>query len=127
MRDVNWVSESIRGGNRRAVLTSRIEVVKSTLILFRNFLEGANITVATAAAPRRRDTDIIPALELRKAEKKCTILAELEEDFRHIIDNLERRYGVKVRVEVIRPVVGGGAGSERILLSAIQEVDAQTS
>jgi hypothetical protein len=91
-------------------------------------LEGANITVATAAAtPKRRDTDIIPALELRKAEKKCTILAELEEDFRHIIDNLERRYGVKVRVEVIRPVVGGGAGSERILLSAIQEVDAQTS
>ncbi|HTU47098.1 MAG TPA: hypothetical protein VMF91_18700, partial [Bryobacteraceae bacterium] len=69
----------------------------------------------------------IPELELRKAEKKCTILAELEEDFRHIIDNLERRYRVKVRVQVIRPVVGGGAGSERIIISVIEEVDAQVN
>jgi hypothetical protein len=82
--------------------------------------------VATATAtPRRRDTAIIPAPELRKAEKKCTILVELEEDCRHIIDNLERRYGAKVRVQVIRPVVGGGAGPERIVISAIEEVDAQ--
>jgi len=67
---------------------------------------------------------MIPELELRKAEKKCTILAELDEDFRHIVDNLERRYGVKVRVQVIRPVIGGGTGSERILISVIQDVDA---
>ncbi len=69
----------------------------------------------------------IPALELRKAEKKCNILAELDEDFRHVIDKLERRYGVKLRVQVIRPVVGGGAGPERIIISAIEEVDAQVN
>jgi hypothetical protein len=97
-------------------------------VQLRNRLEGANISMATApATPRQRDTAIIPELELRKAEKKCTILAELDEDFRHIIDNLERRFGVKVHVQVIRPVVGGGAGSERILISAIQELDAQVS
>lgn len=67
----------------------------------------------------------IPALELRKAEKKCNILAELEEDFRHVIDKLEERYGVKVRVQVIRPVVGGGAAPERIVISEIAEVDLQ--
>jgi hypothetical protein len=67
----------------------------------------------------------IPAPELQKAEKKCNILAELDEDFRHVIDNLERRYGVKLHVQVIRPVVGGGAGSERIVISVIEEVDAQ--
>ena len=67
----------------------------------------------------------IPTLELRKAEKKCNILAEIGEDFRHVIDNLEQRYGVKVRVQVIRPVVGGGAGSERIIISAVNEVEAQ--
>lgn len=67
----------------------------------------------------------IPAMELRKAEKKCNILAELEEDFRHVIDKLEERYGVKVRVQVIRPVVSGGAGPERIVISEIEEVDTQ--
>lgn len=67
----------------------------------------------------------IPPVELRKAETTCNILAELDEDFRHIIDSLERRYGVKVRVQVIRPVVGGGAGPERIIISVIEEVDAQ--
>ncbi len=67
----------------------------------------------------------IPVLELRKAEKKCNILAELDEDFRYIIDNLERRYDVKLHVQVIRPVVGGGAGSERILLSVIEGLEVE--
>lgn len=69
----------------------------------------------------------IPASELRKAERKCNILAEIQEDFRHVIDNLERRYGSNIRVQVIRPVIGGGAGPERIILVEVHRSDAKST
>jgi hypothetical protein len=63
----------------------------------------------------------IPPPELQNAERKCNILAEIEEDFSHVIDGLEQTYRANIRVTVIRPVTGGGAGPERILLSEIDE------
>jgi hypothetical protein len=66
----------------------------------------------------------IPASELLGAGRKCTILAGLKEDYRHVIEALERHYEVVVSVQVVRPVVGGGAGPEQILLS---EMDNKTS
>jgi hypothetical protein len=65
----------------------------------------------------------VPTIELRKAEEKCTILAEIEEDFRHVIDDLERRYETNIRAQIIRPVIGGGAGPERIILVEVQRFD----
>ncbi len=59
----------------------------------------------------------IPPSELVSVGKKCTILAELKEDYRHVIEALERRYEVLVSVQVVRPVIGGGAGPEQIVLS----------
>ena len=64
----------------------------------------------------------VPLAELRNAERKCNILAEVEENFRHVVDDLERIYKTNIRVQVIRPVIGGGAGSERIVLTEIQRV-----
>jgi hypothetical protein len=87
--------------------------------------EKGFVANAPVLLSRESITMNIPALELRRAEKKCNILAELDEDFGHVIDKLERRYGVKIRVQVIRPVVGGGAGPERIIISVIEELDAQ--
>ena len=65
----------------------------------------------------------IPTLELRKAEGKCNILSEIEEDFRHVIDDLQRTYDANIRVQVIRPVIGGGVGPERIILAEIESSD----
>jgi hypothetical protein len=65
----------------------------------------------------------IPTPELRKAERKCNILAEIDEDFSHVIEDLERRYKADIRVQVIRPVVGGGVGSEQIILTEVESVD----
>jgi hypothetical protein len=64
----------------------------------------------------------IPASELREAERKCNTLADIGEDYLHIIDNLERRYSAEVRVQIIRPVVGGGAGPKRIILVQIERI-----
>jgi len=61
----------------------------------------------------------IPPSELLGAGRKCTILAEIKEDYRHVIEALERHYEVAVSVQVVRPVVGGGAGLEQILLFEI--------
>lgn len=58
----------------------------------------------------------IPPSELISAERKCTLLAELKEDYRHIIEALERNYGVTVSVQIVRPVIGGGTGPQRLLL-----------
>jgi hypothetical protein len=69
----------------------------------------------------------IPAIELRKAERKCNILAEIEEDFRHVIDDLERRYETNIRVQVIRPVIGGSAGPERIILAEVHRSNAKST
>jgi hypothetical protein len=64
----------------------------------------------------------IPRLELLNAEHKCNMLAEIDESFQYIIENLERRFGVNVRVQMIRPVIGGGAGQKQIILSEIHNV-----
>jgi hypothetical protein len=64
----------------------------------------------------------IPASELREAERKCNMLADIGEGYLHIIDDLERRYNAEVRVQIIRPVVGGGAGPRRIILVQIERV-----
>ncbi|MBV8827976.1 MAG: hypothetical protein JO108_01975 [Acidobacteriaceae bacterium] len=63
----------------------------------------------------------IPPTELHNAERKCNILAEIQEDFSHVVDGLEQTYRANIRVTVIRPVIGGGAGPERILLSETDE------
>jgi hypothetical protein len=65
----------------------------------------------------------VPRIELLKAEEKCTILAEIDKDFRHVIDDLEQRYETNIRVQIIRPVIGGGAGAERIILVEVQRFD----
>jgi hypothetical protein len=62
----------------------------------------------------------IPLFELRKAERKCNILSEIDEDFRHVVDDLERKYEAIVDVLIIRPVVGGGVGPVRIVLSELE-------
>jgi hypothetical protein len=65
----------------------------------------------------------IPKPELQDAEKKCNILAEIGEDFSHVIEALMRQYDASVRVQVIRPVIGGGAGSEQIILTEIERLN----
>lgn len=65
----------------------------------------------------------VPEFEVRNAERRCNILSEIQEDFRHVIDDLERRYGAMIRVQIIRPIAGGGAGRERILLSEVERFD----
>jgi hypothetical protein len=62
----------------------------------------------------------IPAPELRRAETKCNILARIEEDFRHVIADLERRYETQIRIDVIRPIFGGGAGPKHIVLQELE-------
>jgi hypothetical protein len=69
----------------------------------------------------RENSMNIPPPDLQNAERKCNILAEIEEDFSHVIDGLEQTYRANIRVTVIRPVIGGGTGPERILLSEIDE------
>lgn len=49
------------------------------------------------------------------------MLAQMAENFQHIVDDLEHKYGVDVRVQIIRPVIGGGAGQERVILTEIQK------
>ena len=61
-------------------------------------------------------------MELRKAEWKCNILAEIDEDFWHVVDDLEQRYATQVRVTVVRPVISGGAGAQRIVLAEGERV-----
>lgn len=63
----------------------------------------------------------IPEPELLRAEKKCNVLAEIQESFQHVIDDLERRYDAVVRAQIIRPVVGGGAAEERVMLTEIKK------
>jgi hypothetical protein len=65
----------------------------------------------------------VPELELQNAERKCNILSEIEEDFHHVIRDLERRYGAVIRVQIIRAIVGGGAGRQRVVLSEVERVD----
>ncbi len=62
----------------------------------------------------------IPDPELRKTEKKCKLLAEIQESFQHVIYDLERRYGAVVRAQMIRPVVGGGAAEEKVVLTEVE-------
>jgi hypothetical protein len=50
------------------------------------------------------------------------MLAQIGEGYLHIIDGLERRYNAEVRVQIIRPVIGGGAGPKRIILVQIERV-----
>lgn len=65
----------------------------------------------------------IPESELYTAQRKCTILAEIKEDYQHVIRALEAKYGVAVRVQTVRPVIGGAVGSEKILLSEMENYD----
>jgi hypothetical protein len=65
----------------------------------------------------------IPEVVLREAERKCNVLSEIKEDFQHVIDDLEQRYGAMIHVQIIRPVIGGGAGPVRIILSQIERFD----
>jgi hypothetical protein len=64
----------------------------------------------------------IPEPELQNAERKCNILAEIDEDFAHIIDRLQRKYQANIRVTVIRPVIAGSAGPERIILEEVEKL-----
>jgi hypothetical protein len=64
----------------------------------------------------------IPEHERRDAETKCNILAEIDEDFAHIIDRLQRKYQANIRVTVIRPVIAGSAGPERIILEEVEKL-----
>ncbi|HEX4166428.1 MAG TPA: hypothetical protein VHZ55_13250 [Bryobacteraceae bacterium] len=65
----------------------------------------------------------IPKPELLDAEKKCNILAEIGEDFSHVIEALMSQYDASIHVEVIRPVIGGGAGPERIVLTETERLN----
>jgi hypothetical protein len=58
----------------------------------------------------------IPTEELHRTEAKCTALLGLQEDYRHVIRDLEQNYGASVREQPVRRIVGGGAGPEEILL-----------
>jgi hypothetical protein len=69
----------------------------------------------------------IPEPELRKAETKCNILSHIEEDFRHVITDLERRYQTQIRIDVIRPIFGGGAGLKQIVLQELENAGSEAS
>jgi hypothetical protein len=58
----------------------------------------------------------IPAEELHRTEAKCNTLLGLQEDYRHVISDLEKNYSARVRERHVRQIVGGGAGPEQILL-----------
>lgn len=58
----------------------------------------------------------IPAEELHRTETKCNTLLDLEEDYQHVISDLERSYRTRVREHHVRQIVGGGAGPEQIVL-----------
>jgi hypothetical protein len=65
----------------------------------------------------------IPAEELRRTEAKCTALFGLQEDYHHVIDSLEENYEAKIRERHVRPIIGGGAGPEQILLEEDERQD----
>ena len=65
----------------------------------------------------------IPKPELQDAEKKCNVLAEIGEDFSHVIEALMLQYGASVRVQVIRPIIGGGVGPEQIILTEVERLN----
>jgi len=58
----------------------------------------------------------IPAEELHRTAAKCNALLALQEDYHHVINLLEVNYGVSIREQRIRKIVGGGAGPEQVLL-----------
>ena len=58
----------------------------------------------------------IPAEELHRAESKCNALLDLQEDYQHVVSELEGNYSTRVRENHIRQIVGGGAGPEQIVL-----------
>lgn len=58
----------------------------------------------------------IPAEQLHRAEAKCNALLEVQEDYGHVISDLEKNYRTRVRQHRVRQIVGGGAGPQRIVL-----------
>jgi hypothetical protein len=61
-------------------------------------------------------TNKIPTEELHRTEAKCNALLGLQEDYRHVISDLEKSYRTRVREHHVRQIVGGGAGPEQIVL-----------
>jgi hypothetical protein len=68
----------------------------------------------------------IPPAELHRVETKCNILSLVEEDFRHVIADVERRYQTQIQVSVIRPIFGGGAGPRHIILQELEIPGSET-
>ena len=67
----------------------------------------------------------VPDPELSRTEAACNALASLETDHRPLIRALEEHYGANIKEHRIRRIVGGGAGSEQILL--FEETEQQSA
>ena len=74
------------------------------------------VTRKVAAESNGRMAKRIPTEELHRTEAKCTALLGLQEDYRHLIRDLEQNYGRSIREQHVRRIVGGSAGVEEILL-----------
>ncbi|HEX3685605.1 MAG TPA: hypothetical protein VHU83_23930 [Bryobacteraceae bacterium] len=48
------------------------------------------------------------------------------EDFLHVVNELQRRYSAIIRVQIIRPIIGGGAGPEQIILAEVESRQVDT-